>query len=216
MDRFLVEFSKNIAVEEPPKKVKKEVVARPSEEKPITELPIKRLAPDLTKKQVKKRAEIVFSTPVELSGRDKKVVLPKFKVKGGRILFEERYFSVLNEVSDQLMARLKPVEAVIYLRLYRLSFGWGLPVCRVSLTSLKRACGVGSLNTIRKALISLVNKKCICYVYNKDGQIYDNQTGSIFRVFLPQEIIFGKTIGGENLDEIINRGMAINDIAKIL
>src|SRR5439155_21878866 len=71
------------------------------------------------------------------------------------------YLKVPNEILDQVLPSLDPSEAVVFLRLYRLSIGFNQPTCTVGITGLMRVCNV-SESTCRRALRRLVKLNLIC------------------------------------------------------
>ena len=72
---------------------------------------------------------------------------------------EERrsgYLKLPNEILDNVLPRLSPTEAVVFLRLYRLSIGFGVSRCMVGITALIQACNI-SEQTCRTALRRLID-----------------------------------------------------------
>src|SRR5262249_21462218 len=65
-----------------------------------------------------------------------------------------------NEILDLVLPTLDPSEAVVFLRLYRLSIGFNQTTCTVGITSLIRVCNI-SESTCRRALRRLLELKLI-------------------------------------------------------
>jgi DNA-binding Lrp family transcriptional regulator len=65
------------------------------------------------------------------------------------------YLKIPNEILDSVLPALEPTEAVIFLRLYRLSVGFNQTCCTVGTGGLRRACNV-SESTCRRALRRLI------------------------------------------------------------
>jgi hypothetical protein len=82
-------------------------------------------------------------------------LLPGSKLPGG-----ERYLKLPHAILDQVLPELNPAEAVLWLRLYRLSYGFGQTTCKVSLPVLAKRTKT-SLDTARRALRDLCGKGLI-------------------------------------------------------
>ena len=70
------------------------------------------------------------------------------------------YLKLPNEILDNVLPKLSPTEAVVFLRLYRLSVGFNTDTCIVGITSLLKACNI-SEQTCRTALRRLINLNLI-------------------------------------------------------
>lgn len=82
---------------------------------------------------------------------------PRTKIEPGkRVDLVRGFLKLPNDLLDIVLPMLDPVDAVLYLRLYRLSHGFGQTFCKVSLPTLANRCKC-SLNTARRSLRSLVN-----------------------------------------------------------
>src|SRR2546428_385485 len=100
----------------------------------------------------------VNSTPVSADTVSKLTPVPKSQ--GREQPKKAGYLKVPNEILDQVLPSLDPSEAVVFLRLYRLSIGFNQPTCTVGMTGLMRACNV-SESTCRRALRRLVKLNLI-------------------------------------------------------
>ena len=84
-------------------------------------------------------------------------VVPATKqVPGGMAETARGFLKIPNDVVDRVLPTLEPTEAIIYLRLYRLSHGFGQKTCRVSLPTLAERCKC-HVNTARRSLRALRN-----------------------------------------------------------
>jgi hypothetical protein len=90
------------------------------------------------------------------------------------------FFSFFNEMVDSLLPTLDPNEQVLYIRLFRLSYGFNRNYCTVSQPLLIERTGF-SRNTIRTSLQSLVQKGWIRIA--EAG----NRVSTTYRVILPRE-----------------------------
>jgi len=90
------------------------------------------------------------------------------------------FFSFYNEMVDELLPTLDPAEQVLYIRLFRLSYGFNRNYCTVSQPLLMERTGL-SRNTVRVSLQSLLEKGWIKVV--KAG----NRVSTTYQVILPRE-----------------------------
>jgi hypothetical protein len=94
------------------------------------------------------------------------------------------FFGFFNEMVDQLLPMLDPTEQVLYIRLFRLSYGFNRNYCTVSQSLLIERTGF-SRNTVRTSMQSLVQKGWIGIV----GA--GNRVSTTYRVVLPREHAVG-------------------------
>jgi hypothetical protein len=90
------------------------------------------------------------------------------------------FFSFFNEMVDDLLPMLDPNEQVLYVRLFRLSYGFNRNYCTVSQSLLIERTGF-SRNTIRTSLQSLAEKGWIRVA--EAG----NRVSTTYQVVLPRE-----------------------------
>jgi Helix-turn-helix domain len=103
------------------------------------------------------------------------------------------FFSFFNEMVDDLLPTLDPNEQVLYIRLFRLSYGFNRNYCTVSQALLIERTGF-SRNTIRTSLQSLVQKGWISIT--EAG----NRVSTTYQVVLPREKRTSSQGGGINHD----------------
>jgi Helix-turn-helix domain len=103
------------------------------------------------------------------------------------------FFSFFNEMVDDLLPVLDPNEQVLYVRLFRLSYGFNRNYCTVSQSLLIERTGF-SRNTIRTSLQSLVQKGWISIA--EAG----NRVSTTYQVVLPREKRTKSQTGGANFD----------------
>jgi hypothetical protein len=96
------------------------------------------------------------------------------------------FFGFFNEMVDQLLPMLDPTEQVLYIRLFRLSYGFNRNYCTVSQSLLIERTGF-SRNTVRTSMQSLVQKGWIGVL----GA--GNRVSTTYRVVLPREHAAGPT-----------------------
>ena len=103
------------------------------------------------------------------------------------------FFSFFNEMVDDLLPMLEPNEQVLYIRLFRLSYGFNRNYCTVSQSLLIERTGF-SRNTIRTSLQSLVQKGWISIA--EAG----NRVSTTYQVALPREKKIESQGGGSSFD----------------
>jgi Helix-turn-helix domain len=103
------------------------------------------------------------------------------------------FFGFFNEMVDELLPMLDPTEQVLYIRLFRLSYGFNQNYCTVSQSLLIERTGF-SRNTIRTSLQSLAQKGWIGIV--EAG----NRVSTTYRVVLPREKTGQSQNSGVNSD----------------
>lgn len=103
------------------------------------------------------------------------------------------FFSFFNEMVDELLPTLHPTEQVLYIRLFRLSYGFNRNYCTVSQSLLIERRGF-SRNTVRTSVQSLAQKGWIRVV--EAG----NRVSTTYRVVLPREKASGDQNSRANLD----------------
>jgi hypothetical protein len=112
------------------------------------------------------------------------------------------FFSFFNEMVDDLLPTLEPNEQILYIRLFRLSYGFNRNYCTVSQSLLIERTGF-SRNTIRTSLQSLVQKGWISIA--EAG----NRVSTTYQVILPREKRTGSQLGEARYDpqnlSVINR-----------
>jgi len=86
-------------------------------------------------------------------------------------------------VLDVAIGELGPFTGMVYLRLYRLSYGWRRNTCRATVQALAEACGMTD-RTVRTAVSKLVADGYI----ERETDTRRNAGGNLYRVFLPSEI----------------------------
>jgi hypothetical protein len=110
---------------------------------------------------------------------------PVSKTQGCEETRKTGYLKIPNEILDLVLPSLDPSEAVVFLRLYRLSLGFNQNICVVGVTSLVRVCNI-SESTCRRALRRLLELKLIRQVEvvntrEVKGTTYQINTGIKFR-----------------------------------
>jgi hypothetical protein len=103
------------------------------------------------------------------------------------------FFSFFNEMVDDLLPMLEPNEQVLYVRLFRLSYGFNRNYCTVSQSLLIERTGF-SRNTIRTGLQSLVQKGWISVA--EAG----NHVSTTYQVVLPREKRMESQSSSSNFD----------------
>jgi hypothetical protein len=103
------------------------------------------------------------------------------------------FLRVPNAIMDGLLPQLDPDEAVIYLRLYRLAYGWGQETCAVSVPALGRATRLSD-RTVQRVIGKLEARRLV----KREGQVITDHgvsKGNVYRVLLPVGIPVSETPG---------------------
>lgn len=113
-----------------------------------------------------------------------------------------------NEIHDLIVDRLDPFEALLYLRLWRDSWGYNRNYCRHSHSKTIAHTCIKSIGTARRALEGLIKKRFIVRALRQDDGKHDvDKEGSLYRILTPQEIIEGITEEGVLLNDIPDEGV---------
>lgn len=143
-------------------------------------------------------------TSIESSGRQAHILALDAQVQGPKAppssqvlslkdhLDKPLFFSFFNEMVDDLLPTLDPNEQVLYIRLFRLSYGFNPNYCTVSQSLLIERTGF-SRNTVRTSLQSLAQKGWL--------RVADagNRVSTTYLVVLPREkVIWSQNSGGNH------------------
>ncbi|MFN8009445.1 MAG: hypothetical protein U0V70_20915, partial [Terriglobia bacterium] len=94
---------------------------------------------------------------------------------------KQGYLKIPNDVLDSILPTLDPTEAVVFLRLYRLSVGFNQSRCTVGITGLMRVCGVSESTcrrTLRRLLeLGLIRQVEVVNTREVKGTTYQINTG---------------------------------------
>ena len=97
---------------------------------------------------------------------------------------ESNYLKVPNSIIDSLMKTLDSSEFTVYLRLYRLSYGFRQTRCIVGYTALSEACNLSS-RQIRRIVPNLIARNLIRIV-----EVYNEaqKQGTLYEVYTPDKL----------------------------
>ena len=131
--------------------------------------------------------------PVNAQAQSSKVPPPSQAFRLKDHLDKSLFFSFFNEMVDDLLPTLDPNEQVLYIRLFRLSYGFNRNYCTVSQSLLIERTGF-SRNTVRTSLQSLAQKGWL--------RITDagNRVSTTYLVVLPQDKTIPSHSSGGNSD----------------
>jgi hypothetical protein len=111
------------------------------------------------------------------------------------------YTRVPNTILDSVLAVIAPTEQSVYLRLFRLSHGYGKPTCMVGYDALAKACHV-STRTVQTAIARLEQRGLIA----REAAGKTVASATVYRVLIP-----GTTIAES---AIVKSAIAKSAIAK--
>ena len=108
----------------------------------------------------------------------------------------------------------KEYEGILYVYLWRQSFGYGRNYCRTSYLEILKNTLISSRKTAQRAITNLVEKRFITRAKHENGIPNVNQQGALYRVFTPHEIRARTTEEGVSLDDLPIEGIVCQTIAS--
>lgn len=135
---------------------------------------------------------------------EKRIVL---YLKEGLTGAERNWTKYPNEIHKIMADRLTEYESVLYIKLWRESWGYGRNYCRHSYSDTMEETTIRSLSTARRATAGLKEKRFIIMVLNEDDIADITKEGTLYRIITPQEIIKGEVEEGVPLYEIPVEGV---------
>lgn len=123
------------------------------------------------------------------------------------------YLRLYYQLIDHLLPQLSPAEAVVYLHLYRLSWGFNNPTCLISNPGLARRAGI-SERSVRDVTGRLIEKKLIEKLDGVFGA--GKEQGIKYRVAIPAglENIAGQANSAWAANSADNKEKALKDKSK--
>jgi len=101
----------------------------------------------------------------------------------------------------------KEYEGILYVYMWRQSFGYRRNYCRTSYLEILKNTLIGSRKTAQRAVSNLVEKHFIARARHEDGTPNVKQQGALYRVFTPREIQSQTTVEGFSFDDIPRDGV---------
>ena len=117
-------------------------------------------------------------TPVKMTP----VVLTDVDSAQSKMDIKSNFIKVDMNIFDTLLPTLDASAQAVYMRLYRLSWGFRECACEVTVGSLSKACNM-SVRTVQRAIDRLVELRYIEHRIQKSPGL-----GNLYRVHLPHEI----------------------------
>lgn len=152
--------------------------------------------------------DLIFGSSSPLSQEDiEKVIEPKPKIilylKDGLNGAERNFTKYPNEIHEVMRENLKEeAEGILYIYLWRQSWGYGRNYCRTSYSTITKETIIGSQKTAQRAMSKLLEKHFVVKALLEDGQANVTNDGGLYRIITPEEIKNGKTEEGVPLDKI--------------
>jgi len=109
----------------------------------------------------------------------------------------------------------KEYEGILYVYLWRQSFGYGRNYCRTSYLEIMSNTLISSRKTAQRAVSSLVEKHFIVRAKHENGIPNVNQQGALYRVFTPREIQSRTTEEGLSFDDLTTDGVVCQAIPSL-
>jgi hypothetical protein len=108
---------------------------------------------------------------------------------------------------EKLVSHLEPVEEILYYKLWRLSWGYKRNYCRVGYHDLLTTTSIKSRFKVVEGMNGLITKGYVARIAGPDGKVDTTQSGTLYRVFTPDEIVKGTTEEGILLSSIRDSGI---------
>ena len=119
---------------------------------------------------------------------------------------EKNFTKYPNDIHSVIKDKLGDMsEGVVYVYLWRQSWGFGRNYCRVSHKTVVKDTLIKSRSTAQKAISSLVERRFVVKALTTEGDQDVNQAGALYRVLTPSEITAGST----------EEGILFNDLSVI-
>ena len=118
------------------------------------------------------------ATPVKYT----RVKTPGVSLSSNRMDIKSNFIKVDMNILDTLLPTLDSSAQAVYLRLYRLSWGFRQCTCAVTVPNLCKACNLSS-RTVQRAIDRLAELGYIEHEINKQPGV-----GNLYRIYLPHEI----------------------------
>jgi len=112
-----------------------------------------------------------------------------------------------NAMHDLMAGELNEFENILYVKLWRESWGRGKNHCRISYGMLLGKTSLRSLSTVRRSIAGLKGKRFIILVLNEGDEPDKNKQGTLYRVSTPEELVSGQTEEGIRLDDLPTEGV---------
>jgi len=112
-----------------------------------------------------------------------------------------------NEIHDLMSERLSEFESLLYIKLWRESWGYGRNYCRIGYNAIVKETSIKSVSTARRATAGLKEKKFIVLALDSESLPNVNKKGTLYRVCTPTEIMEGKVEEGIELADIPTDGV---------
>ena len=152
--------------------------------------------------------ELIFGNPSPLvQEENEELIKPQPKIvlylKDGLNGAERNFTKYPNDIHNVMRENLKEeAEGILYIYLWRESWGYGRNYCRASYATVTKETIIGSPKTAQRAMSRLIEKHFVVKALLEDGQANVTNDGGLYRIITPQEIKNGKTEEGVPLDMI--------------
>ena len=106
-------------------------------------------------------------------------------------------------------------EGVLYMYLWRQSWGFGRNYCRVSYSTIDKNTVIGSKRTARRAMAGLIEKRFVIRALAQDREHDVTQEGGLYRILTPREIDDLLTEEAVPLNSIPEEGVVMMAVANM-
>jgi len=182
--------------------------------KKITRMRDRRAGERTGKEALEALLNIEVDEPEPTPPEEKKQVV--LLLKNGLTGADRNWTKYPNEMHDVMAQRLgKESESVLYVYLWRQSWGFGRNYCRTSYSKILQNTVISARNTARRSLAGLVDKRFVIKVLNVGGEHDVNGDGGLYRILTPLEISSGITEEKISLSDIPDEGVPIQDMTDM-
>lgn len=155
---------------------------------------------------------------VTLPGQEKPPAKPQIVLylRTGLNPADKNFTKYPNAIHSVMLDRLVEMSSgILYMYLWRQSWGYGRNYCRTSYQCIEKDTLIGSKKTAQRAMNRLVEVRFAIRALTTNGDPDVNQQGALYRVLTPSEIEDGVTEEGVSVAEIPQEGVVMMTIATM-
>jgi len=115
---------------------------------------------------------------------------------------ESNWTEYPNEIHQLMAESLTEYESILYVKLWRESRGYGRNYCRIGYKAILKETTIKSLSTARRAMSGLRDKHFVILALNEENKPDVTNSGTLYRVCTPSELMSGKVEEGISLSHI--------------
>jgi len=178
----------------------------------------------VAKRGIQKRGlDLIFGTKEELK-KSAETEEQAFEERREVVLFlrdnlnpaDRNFTKYPNEIHSVMKDNLsEEAEGILYIYLWRQSWGFGKNYCRTSYLTISKDTVIGSKRTARRAMAGLIEKRFVIRALAGDREHDVTQAGALYRILTPNEIAQSLTDEAVPLNEIPEKGVVMMAMANM-